>query len=274
LEVGADPATAAEGSFPFTTRPAGANPALAVRGLRKSFADGRPVLKGLDIDVWPGELTVVLGANGSGKSTLLRCSVRLLEPDSGSVVLCGRELVGSRGRDLREARRKAAMVFQQVLLVRRRSAIENVAYGALGELPLHRSFSRHFFPSEIAERAQSSLARVGLPDVAFKRADQLSGGQAQRVAVARALCQQAEVILADEPVASLDPRAAEEVLALLAEIARVEGLAVLTVLHQPELAARYADRVLGIFQGEVVFDSPPTALDAERVAALYRAEAE
>ena len=270
--MSADPVTASTASFSFTTRPEGASPALAVRELRKSFADGRPVLKGVDLDVWPGELCVVLGANGSGKSTLLRCAIRLLEPDSGSVVLCGRELVGADGGELREARRKAAMVFQQVLLVRRRSAIENVAYGALGELPLSRSLSRRLFPDEIAERAFSSLARVGLPDVAHKRADQLSGGQAQRVAIARALCQRAEVVLADEPVASLDPRAAEDVLILLGEIARVEGLAVLAVLHQPELAFRYADRVVGIVSGEVVFDAPPTGLDQERVATLYDGE--
>jgi len=270
--VGADPAIEARDSFSFTTRPEGTSPALAVRGLRKSFADGRPVLKDVDLDVWPGELTVLLGANGSGKSTLLRCSVRLLEPDAGSVVLCGRQLVGSRGRDLREARRKAAMVFQQVLLVRRRSAIENVAYGALGDLPLRRSLSRQLFPAEVAERAHVSLTRVGLRDVAFKRADQLSGGQAQRVAIARALCQQAEVVLADEPVASLDPRAAEDVLVLLGEIARVEGLAVLVVLHQPELARRYADRVIGMVRGEFVFDSPPTALERDRIATLYEGE--
>lgn len=271
--MSADPVSEATSSFSFTTRPESAAPALAVRGLRKSFADGPPVLKDVDLDIWPGELTVVLGANGSGKSTLLRCAVRLLEPDSGSVVLCGRELVGAHGRDLRDARRKAAMVFQQVLLVRRRTAIENVAYGALGALPLHRSLSRHLFPAEIAERAHASLERVGLPDVAFQRADKLSGGQAQRVAIARALCQEAEVVLADEPVASLDPRAAEDVLVLLGEIARVEGLAVLVVLHQPELARRYADRVLGFVKGELVFDSPPTALGHERVAALYEGEA-
>jgi phosphonate transport system ATP-binding protein len=219
--------------------------------------------------VWPGELTVVLGANGSGKSTLLRCAVRLLEPDEGSVVLGGRELVGADGHELRDARRKAAMVFQQVLLVRRRSAVENVAYGALGELPLHRSLSRRLFPAELAERAHASLARVGLADAAWKRADTLSGGQAQRVAIARALCQRAELVLADEPVASLDPHAAEEVLILLAEIARVEGLAVLVVLHQPELAFRYADRVVGIVSGEIVFDEAPTSLDSQRVASLY-----
>ena len=231
------------------------------------------MLKGLDLDVWPGELTVVLGANGSGKSTLLRCAVRLLEPDEGSVVLGGAELVGARGRQLRAARRKAAMVFQQVLLVRPRSAVENVAYGALGELPLHRSFASRFFPAEVAERAHASLARVGLAEVAWKRADTLSGGQAQRVAIARALCQRAELVLADEPVASLDPRAAEEVLVLLGEIARVEGLAALVVLHQPELAFRYADRVIGIVSGEIVFDEPPISLDRERVAALYQVEA-
>jgi len=230
------------------------------------------VLKGLDLDVWPGELTVVLGANGSGKSTLLRCSVRLLEPDSGSVVLCGHELVGARGRALRDARRNAAMIFQQVLLVHRRSAVENVAYGTLGELTLRRSVSRRLFPAEVAERAHASLARVGLADAAWKRADTLSGGQAQRVAIARALCQRARIVLADEPVASLDPRAAEDVLVLLGEIARVEGLAVMVVLHQPELAFKYADRVVGIISGEIVFDAPPTSLDEDRVASLYQQE--
>jgi len=161
------------------------------------------------------------------------------------------------------------MVFQQVLLVRRRTAIENVAFGSLAELPLHRSFSTRTFPAELAHRAHASLARVGLSEFAWKRADKLSGGQAQRVAIARALCQRAELVLADEPVASLDPRAAEEVLVLLAEIARVEGLAVLTVLHQPELAFRYADRLVGMVSGEIQFDAPPSSLDQERVTALY-----
>lgn len=270
--MSADPVAAASNSFSFTTRPEGVTPALAVRGLRKSFAGGRPVLGGVDLDVWPGELTVVLGANGSGKSTLLRCAVRLLEPDAGSIVLCGRELVGARGRELRQARRNAAMVFQQVLLVRRRSAVENVAFGALGELPLHRSLSSRLFPDEVAQRAHASLTRVGLTEVAYQRAATLSGGQAQRVAIARALCQRARVVLADEPVASLDPRAAEEVLALLAEVARVEGLAVLVVLHQPELASRYADRVLGIVAGEIVFDAPPLSLEPSQIAALYEGE--
>jgi phosphonate transport system ATP-binding protein len=198
--------------------------------------------------------------------------MRLLEADAGSISLCDVDLRRARGRALRDARRQAAMVFQQVLLVRRRSAIENVAYGSLGELPLHRSFSSRVFPAELAVRAHASLARVGLADVAWKRADTLSGGQAQRVAIARALCQRARLVLADEPVASLDPRAAEEVLVLLAEIARVEGLAVLAVLHQPELAFRYADRIVGMAAGEIVFDAAPTELDAAAISTLYTAE--
>ena len=173
---------------------------------------------------------------------------------------------------MRDARRNAAMVFQQVLLVGRRSAVENVAYGTLGELALHRSLTRRLFPAEVAERAHASLTRVGLADAAWKRADTLSGGQAQRVAIARALCQRARIVLADEPVASLDPRAADDVLVLLGEIARVEGLAVMAVLHQPDLAFKYADRVIGIVGGEIVFDAPPTSLDAERVSSLYNEE--
>ena len=141
------------------------------------------------------------------------------------------------------------MVFQQVLVVRRRTSLENVAFGALGELPLRRSLSTKLFPAELKARALDSLDRVGLADYASQRAGTLSGGQAQRVAIARALCQQARVILADEPVASLDPRAAESVLSLLADVAKNENLGVLVVLHQPELARRYADRLVGFLRG-------------------------
>ena len=241
---------------------------LEISGLRKRFGS-HEVLAGLDIAVRPGELTVVLGANGSGKSTLLRCAMRLIEPDAGDVKLCGRDLRQIRGEQLRLARRQAAMVFQQVLLVRRRSAIENVAFGGLGELRLHQSFSSRLFPSALRVRAHESLERVGLARVANQRASTLSGGQAQRVAVARALCQQARVILADEPVASLDPRAADSVLALLKDVAKNENLGVLVVLHQPELARRYADRLVGFRGGTVSFDRPPELVADEEVEALY-----
>jgi phosphonate transport system ATP-binding protein len=241
---------------------------LSVEKLTKSFGR-REVLRGIDLAVRPGELTVVLGANGSGKSTLLRCATRLIDPDSGVVTLCGETLLEKRGEELRRARRKAAMIFQQVLLVRRRTALENVAYGALGELPLYRSLSTKLFPRELRQRALEALERVRLAQFAQQRASTLSGGQAQRVAVARALCQRAEVILADEPVASLDPRAAESVLSLLADVAHDEGLGVLVVLHQPELARRYADRLIGFLDGGISFDARPETVSDDEIALLY-----
>jgi phosphonate transport system ATP-binding protein len=242
---------------------------LEISGLRKAFGK-REILKGIDIEVRPGELTVVLGANGSGKSTLLRCVTRLIEPDEGRIILGDVDLSLCRGEQLRIARRQAAMVFQQVLLVRRRTALENVAFGGLGELPLRRSFTTRLFPPELRLRAYDSLARVGLAQYADQRAGTLSGGQAQRVAVARALCQRARMILADEPVASLDPTAAESVLALLSDVAKNENLGVLVVLHQPELARRYADRLIGFLEGGISFDLPAAKVSAEAVEALYR----
>jgi phosphonate transport system ATP-binding protein len=244
---------------------------LQIKGLRKAFG-AREVLRGVDITVRPGELTVVLGANGSGKSTLLRCAVRLIVPDDGEVSLCGAELRALRGEQLRLARRQAAMVFQQVLLVRRRTALENVAFGALGELPLSRSVSTRLFPTSLRARAFESLERVGLADYAGQRAGTLSGGQAQRVAIARALCQRARTLLADEPVASLDPRAAESVLSLLADVAKNENLGVLVVLHQPELARRHADRLVGFLDGNISFDRPPSQVRDDEVEALYGAD--
>jgi phosphonate transport system ATP-binding protein len=188
------------------------------------------------------------------------------------VTLAGRDILKASGAELREVRRRAAMVFQQVLLVRRRSALENVAYGALGRLGGWRSLSHRWFPDDVMESAWRSLERVGLVEKAWQRADTLSGGQAQRVAIARALCQHAEVILADEPVSSLDPRAADDVLSLLADVAHSDGLAVACVLHQPDLARKYGDRIVGMAGGEVVFErTPATMLDTE-IAHLYLGE--
>ena len=243
-------------------------PALTIRDLRKSF-DGREVLKGVDVDLAPGELVAVLGGNGCGKSTLLRCALGLLDPDGGEVRLRGADLTALRGASLRRARREAAVVFQQIALVGRRSALDNVCTGGLGELSLLRSWSPVAFPAEIRERAARALHRVGMLDRAWQPARTLSGGQAQRVAIARALCQQASVILADEPVSALDPRAAEQVLALLSDLARRDGLAVLVVLHQPDLALRHADRVLGMRAGRIEFDAPPAAVTPGQVEHLY-----
>jgi phosphonate transport system ATP-binding protein len=241
---------------------------LVVDGIRKSFGANQ-ALGGVSLRLARGELLAVLGANGCGKSTLLRCAIRLIDPDGGSSRLLGRDLSALHGKELRLARREAAVVFQQIALVRQASAFDNVCYGALGRMPLMRSLAPATFPHEVRDRAAFALQRVGMLDKAWQRAGTLSGGQAQRVAIARAYCQQAKVILADEPVSALDPRAAEDVLALLADLAHSDGLAVLAVLHQPELALSHSDRVLGMRQGEVAFDLPPAEVSTEQLETLY-----
>ncbi len=196
---------------------------LAIRGLRKSFG-GRTVLDGFDLRVEAGEFVALLGPNGSGKSTALRCVVGLETPDGGTIEVGG----------------NAAMVFQKIHLVGRRTALDNVCSGALGRLPLHRSL---MFGQDVREEAMRCLDRVGLADRALDRCARLSGGQQQRVAIARALCQRANVILADEPVSALDPQAAVQVMELLVDLA-ADGMAVIAVLHQPELARTYAHRIV------------------------------
>lgn len=241
---------------------------LVVKGMRKSFGAG-DVLKGVDLTLDRGELLTVLGANGCGKSTLLRCAIRLIEPDAGSSCLNGQDLAKLRGGELREARREAAVIFQQIALVKTRSAFDNVCCGALGRIPLARALSTKTFPADVRDLAAFALQRVGMIDKAWQPAGTLSGGQAQRIAIARAYCQRASVILADEPVSALDPRAADEVLELLADLAHNDGLAVLTVLHQPELALKYSDRVVGMTLGELEFDRPPGEVAPDQIAALY-----
>jgi phosphonate transport system ATP-binding protein len=243
---------------------------LRIEGLRMRFAaDGPEVLRGVDLGVGRGEIVAVLGANGCGKSTMLRCAIRLLDPTGGQILLGGRDVASLDGHELRAARRRAAVVFQNIALVGRKSAFENVCLGGIGALGLRRSFHASAFPAELRGRAAAALARVGLVEKAWQHASTLSGGQAQRVAIARAVCQEPSIILADEPVSALDPRAAEDVLALLASLAHDDGLGVLVVLHQPELALAHADRVVGMVAGEVAFDRPPSEVSAEDVAALY-----
>jgi phosphonate transport system ATP-binding protein len=244
---------------------------LQVTGLTKEFAPGRRVLDTVSLNVAAGELVVVLGANGSGKSTLLRCIVGLIEPTAGSVQVAGSDLSRMRGRHLREARRRVAMIFQTANLVRRRSALANVATGALGR---HRDIATALgrLPREELLYAGTLLQRVGLLHLSHRRADTLSGGEAQRVAIARGLAQQPRVLLADEPVASLDPEAAEGVLRLLFELAALDGLGVLCVLHQPDLALRYAHRLVGLQGGRVAFDVPALEVGSDMIAALYQQE--
>ncbi len=242
-------------------------PLLDIRGLAMRFPSGFTALRGIDLTIRAGEFVAILGRNGCGKSTLLRCIARLLDPTGGSIAVGGEDLARLSGPALRRARCAVAFVSQQANLVKRRSVLANVATGTLGR---HRSIatSLGLLPSSELPCAYDALRVVGLADKAAQRAGTLSGGQAQRVAIGRALAQRPRVLLADEPVASLDPDAAVDVLVLLRRLAH-EGLAVVCVLHQPELAQRFADRVVGIRAGAIVFDTGAKMLGSSAVAELY-----
>ena len=245
---------------------------LEVRRLSLRYPNGKLALAEFDIAVRPGELVVVLGGNGSGKTTLLRCITRTLRPTEGSVRVNGVELAQLEGEKLRRARLDLALISQHGSLVKRRSVLANVATGALGR------YNTWFtalggLPAEELRLAHGYLAEVGLADLARQRAGTLSGGQAQRVAIARGLAQRARVLLADEPIASLDPEAAEDIMKLLRRLAREDNLAVLCVLHQIEFAHSYADRVVGIRDGRRAFDMPRAELSREQMRGLYLSEA-
>jgi phosphonate transport system ATP-binding protein len=244
------------------------NSLIEAQGLVKRFATGRMAVAGVDLSVRPGELVIVLGANGCGKSTLLRCIAGILAPTEGAVHVGGQPIVGLSGRALAEARMAIGMIFQHAHLVKRRSVVANVMTGTLGR---HRTFASALgrLPRSELPHALACLDEVGMQDFAPQRAGTLSGGQAQRVSVARALAQRPRALLADEPVASLDPEAAEELMTLLRRVSHQDGLGVLCVLHQPELARRYGDRLVGMQSGRVMFDGPPSQVSPLAVSELY-----
>jgi phosphonate transport system ATP-binding protein len=245
---------------------------IQASGLTFGYPNGRLALDGAELAVAAGELVVILGANGSGKSTLLRCIAGMLRPASGRVEVAGQEISGLAGRLLSDARMALGMIFQHAYLVRRRTVLANVLTGTLGR---HRTIATAVGCLPAAERphALACLDAVGLRHLARQRAGTLSGGQAQRVSIARALAQRPRALLADEPVASLDPEAAQEIMRLLRRVSREDGLAVLCVLHQPDLACCYADRIVGLRDGRVMFDEKPTQLPDRRVASLYERQA-
>lgn len=243
-------------------------PLLSVTGLEKSFA-GRKVLHGVGFELQRGELVAFLGANGSGKSTTLRCAMGITRPDAGSISVDGVDLATLQGRTLQHASRRTAMIFQKIHLVPRRTALDNVCAGALARMSPSRSLSPVFFPAAIRQEALDCLDRVGLADRALDRVSRLSGGQQQRVAVARALCQRADIVLADEPVSALDPHAAEQVMALLRDLAHTQKLAVAAVLHQPDLALRYADRSVGLLNGTIIFNDAAADVSTAQLDELY-----
>ena len=238
---------------------------IRVRDLRKSYGSNH-VLHGIDLDVKAGEFVVMLGLSGAGKSTLLRCMNGLVRPDGGSLSLGGIDLLRRHSR--RELARQVAMVFQHHNLVPRLSVRKNVLTGRLGQLGTLASIAQFFRAGDLA-LAEECLARVGLAHKADARTDSLSGGQMQRVGIARALAQQPQVILADEPVASLDPKTAAKVLQYLREATRELGIAVVCNLHQVDYAREFGDRVVGLSQGRLVFDGRPRDLTEQALQAIY-----
>ncbi|MGC8873810.1 MAG: phosphonate ABC transporter ATP-binding protein [Chloroflexia bacterium] len=246
---------------------------LQVEHLTKVFPGGVVALNDVSFTVEEGEFLAVIGLSGSGKSTLLRCINRLIEPTSGRIVWNGVDITAAKGEDLRRIRRQIGMVFQQFNLVKRSTVMTNVLSGRLGYAHPVLSLFR-MFPPEDHQRAMAALERVGIPDKAHVRADQLSGGQQQRVGIARALMQEPRLILADEPVASLDPVLAHSILQYLETLNRVDRITVICSLHFLDLVHRYATRVIGLKDGHLVFEGHPKELTRERFKEVYGEEAE
>ncbi len=248
---------------------------LAVRteDLGMVYPGGVRALSGVDLEVREGEFLAILGLSGSGKSTLLRCMNRLIDPTEGRVWIFGEEITAASGGSLRRLRRQVAMIFQQFNLVRRQTVLTNVLSGALGRSRLLPSLVLSFAQSE-RERAVASLGRVGLDDRAGSRADALSGGQQQRVAVARALMQEPRLILADEPVASLDPALRHSVMRHIEALNREEGLTVICSLHDIDLVERYATRLVALRDGKVAWGGRPEEFDRDTFREIYGEEAE
>ena len=245
--------------------------ALKIRNLVKEYRSGQPVLNGITLDLDHGGITAIIGPSGTGKSTLIRCINRLVDPTSGEMLFDGVDLAKLSGTQLRQARRRIGMVFQEYNLVERLSVIENVLCGRLGYIPAWRAFLRRF-PEADVQKAFDIIASVGLDGFATRRADQLSGGQRQRVGIARALMQDPAMILADEPTSSLDPKTSVEVMELFEEIAERRGIPVIINIHNVALAKRFAGRIIGMSRGKVIYDGPPTGLFDSHLKDIYGGE--
>jgi phosphonate transport system ATP-binding protein len=247
-------------------------PILSLKDITKVYASGTRALDGITLDIQRGEFVVLIGLSGSGKSTLLRCINRLVEPTSGTVIFDGVDVTKARGAQLRGMRRRIGMIFQQFNLVKRSSVFSNVLAGRLGSRELWRTIAGRPTREEVAA-AFENLQRVGIVDKAYARADALSGGQQQRVGIARALMQNPLVMLADEPVASLDPATSHSVMKYLEEINKKDHITVICSLHFLSLARRYGTRVIALKGGKVEFDGLPRDIDERRFKEIYGEDA-
>ena len=242
---------------------------LVVQGINKAFTLGSPVLEDVSFAIPAGQSVALIGSNGAGKSTLLRCCMNLIEPDSGTVYLFGQPLQAQSAAGLRHLRSQVGFVFQKHNLVPRLSALTNVLQGALARAPFGHAWFQGTAPRALREEALHCLERVGLADKARHRADQLSGGQSQRVAVARALMQRPRFLVADEPAASLDPVSGEEVMALFSSLVDTEGLTLLFTSHDLEHAVHHAHRIIALNRGRIIKDVPSAQTHATELRTLY-----
>jgi len=244
---------------------------LRLEKLVKQYKTGDKALKSIDLEVPSGQVMALIGPSGAGKSTLIRCVNRLVEPTSGSVRLNDIEITRLGSRELRRARRRMGMIFQEYALVERLTVMENVLSGRLGFVGFWRSYLRRFPQADIDE-AFRLLERVGLDHMVDKRADELSGGQRQRVGIARALIQDPDLLLVDEPTASLDPKTSRQIMRLICELCEERHLAAIINIHDVLLAQMFARRIVGLQLGEIVYDGPADDMGAEELTKIYGEE--
>jgi phosphonate transport system ATP-binding protein len=245
--------------------------ALVIKDLSKAYVTDKPILKSINLTIDGRGITAIIGPSGTGKSTLVRCINRLVDPTHGEIHFQGKDIAQLRGAELRHARRKIGMVHQEYNLVERLSVMENVLSGRLGYMPAWKAWLRKYSDADI-RTAFELLEAVGLGDFANRRADQLSGGQRQRVGIARALMQDPDLILADEPTSSLDPKTSVEVMEIMVKLTSARGIPVVINIHNVELAKRFANRIIGMAHGQVVFDGVPEALKPHHLAEIYGGE--
>jgi phosphonate transport system ATP-binding protein len=246
---------------------------LEIENLHKIYNNGTHALRGVSFKVQEGEFLVIIGLSGSGKSTLLRCINRLIEPTSGKVKFSGQDIAHIKGEELRKVKSQIGMVFQQFNLIKRRSVLTNVITGKLGSLGTFESVFERFNDETIKE-AYTNLERVGITEKAGIRADSLSGGQQQRVAIARSLMQNPKLLLADEPVASLDPATSNSVMQYFEKINKELGTTVICNLHFLSLVRRYASRVIALKAGEIIYEGMPSDIDEAWFKTIYGEDAE
>ena len=242
--------------------------ALSIRELCKEYIRGKPVLRDISLDIADHGISAIIGPSGTGKSTLIRCINRLVEPSSGEIRFEGQDLVQLDRSALRLARRHIGMVFQEYNLVERLTVMENLLCGRLGYVAPLKAWLRKY-PQEDIARAFELLDLVGLTEFVNQRADSLSGGQRQRVGIARALMQEPKLLLADEPTSSLDPKTSVEIMSLIRDLCRSRNIPVMINMHDVELARRFADRIIGMSDGCVVYDGAPAGLTDEELKGIY-----